>query len=194
MYNDLYAAWRREITEAPLGALPPDFYAKIAEYIRRIKEENKIDQKSVKIKLLEHEAQNVERMLKELLWARYKKLIKTTTKLQKIPTELLTVEEAKITETFANFTDDYQKFTKSLMQGETAQIAQPVQSPKVEAKPEAQVSHKRVTLRFSKSIPAIMGADMKSYGPFAAEDVASLPELNAKILVRQGLAVLIEVT
>ena len=39
-----------------------------------------------------------------------------------------------------------------------------------------------------------MGADMKSYGPFTAEDVASLPPQNAQILVKQGLAVLVEVS
>jgi DNA replication factor GINS len=191
VYNELYAAWKREITEASLGALPPDFYVRIAGYLKHIKEENLADLKSVKINLLNREAQNVKRMLEELLWARYKKIVKTTTKSQKVPAELLTVEEAKMTETFASFTDTYQKFAKSLMQGQPAQLAQPT---KVEAKPEVQVTHKRVTLRFSKSIPAIMGADMKSYGPFAAEDVASLPELNAKILVKQGLAVLVEVS
>lgn len=191
MYNELYAAWKREIDEASLGALPPDFYARIADYLKHIKEENLADQKSFKINLLSHEAQNVKRMLEELLWARYKKLIKTTTKLQKVPAELLTVEEAKMTETFANFAEAYQKFAKNLLQGESAPIAQP---GKVEAKSEVQGVHKRVTLRFSKGIPAIMGADMKSYGPFAAEDVASLPELNAKILVKQGLAVLVEVS
>jgi DNA replication factor GINS len=191
VYDELYAAWKREITEASLGALPSDFYVRIADYLKRIKDENLADQKSVKINLLNREAQNVTRMLEELLWARYKKIVKTTTKSQKVPTELLTVEEAKLTETFASFTDAYQKFAKTLMQGQSAGLAQPA---KVEAKPQAQVTHKRVTLRFSKSIPAIMGADMKSYGPFAAEDVASLPELNAKILVKQGLAVLVEVS
>ena len=55
-------------------------------------------------------------------------------------------------------------------------------------------THKRSTIRFLKNIPAIMGADMKSYGPFVAEDVASLPPQNAQILVKQGLAVLVEVS
>lgn len=191
MYNELYAAWKREIDEAALGALPPDFYVRIADYLKHIKEENTVDQKSLKISLLQHEAQNVNRMLEELLWARYKKIIKNTTKTQKVPAELLTVEEAKMTETFASFTDAYQKFAKTLMQGKAAGAAEPI---KVTIKMEAPPTHKRLTLRFSKSIPAIMGADMKSYGPFAAEDVASLPELNAKILVKQGLAVLVEVS
>jgi DNA replication initiation complex subunit (GINS family) len=34
---------------------------------------------------------------------------------------------------------------------------------------------------------------MKTYGPFKAEDVASLPVENVKILVKQGLAEKIEV-
>jgi hypothetical protein len=44
----------------------------------------------------------------------------------------------------------------------------------------------------SKADSPIMDADMKSYGSFQAEDVASLPELNARILVKQGLAVQVD--
>jgi len=35
---------------------------------------------------------------------------------------------------------------------------------------------------------------MKTYGPFKAEDVASLPIENANVLVKQGLAEKIEVS
>jgi DNA replication initiation complex subunit (GINS family) len=182
MYNELYAAWRREIEEASLGGLPPDFYARIADYLRRIREESRmLDKKSVKVNLLDHEAQNVNRMLEELLWARYKKIVKTITQSQKLPSELLTVEEAKMCESFVTFTGAYQKFAKSLMQGQTAKV-------------EAEVSHKRMTLRFAKSTPAIIGLDMKTYGPFMVEDVASLPVENAKIFIKQGLAVPVEVS
>ncbi|MGC8999287.1 MAG: hypothetical protein ACP5JW_07900, partial [Candidatus Bathyarchaeia archaeon] len=47
---------------------------------------------------------------------------------------------------------------------------------------------KKILLRFLKDVPAIVGQDMKIYGPFKAEDVASVPVENAKILIRQGLA------
>ncbi len=197
MYNQLYAAWRREIDDASLGGLPPDFYGKISDYLLHINDENKLDQKSVKLNLLEHEAQNVNLMLQELLDLRYKKIIKSITKKQRVPVELLTTQETKMAETFATFSEEYQKFRKDLEQG---QIASP--SPikvviKTDAKPAAILNipaHKCLTVRFAKNIPAIMGADMKSYGPFNAEDVASLPALNAHILVKQGLAVLIEVS
>ena len=196
MYNQLYAAWQREIDDPTLGALPTDFYGKIAEYIRRIKQEDKVlDKKSVKMNLLLHESANVERMLEQLLEVRYRKLIKTVTKNQKAPSELLTVEEAMMCEAFADFANTYQKFADGLMQGQITQIAESDKTPiRVVVKTETALVPKRSTIRFLKSIPAIMGADMKSYGPFVAEDVASLPPQNAQILVKQGLAVFIEVS
>ena len=133
------------------------------------------------------------RMLEELLGTRYKKIVKTVTDSQKLPTELLTVEEAKMCETFADFTKSYHKFTDDLMHGQLT--AEPIKIIiKTETNTPAPQSHKRSTIRFLKNIPAIMGADMKSYGPFIAEDVASLPPQNAQILVKQGLAVLVEVS
>jgi DNA replication factor GINS len=194
MYNELYSAWQREIDDPTLGGLPLDFFTKISQYLKHIKEENKVlDKKSVKTSLLEHESANVERMLKELLGIRYRKIIKTVTKTQQLPTELLTVEEARMCETFADFTKSYHKFTDNLMQGQLN--VEPIKVViKTETYAAAPQPHKRSTIRFLKNIPAIMGADMKSYGPFVAEDVASLPPQNAQILVKQGLAVLVEVS
>lgn len=198
MYNQLYAAWQREIDDPTLGALPLDFYIKLGEYLRSIKNEDKVlDKKSVKMNLLLHESTNVERMLKELLETRYRKLIKTVTKNQKAPVGILTAEEARMIETFADFTKTYNKFADNLMQGQISQTIEANEGPiKVFVKTEtnAHSAPKRSTIRFLKSIPAIMGADMKSYGPFSAEDVASLPAQNAQILVKQGLAVLVEVS
>lgn len=197
MYDQLFAAWRRENEEASLGGLPPDFYGKIAEYMRRIKEDNELDQKTIKINLLEHEAQNAELMLTEILELRYKKIIKIITKNQKIPLELLTVEEGKMAGKFATFSAEYQKFKEDLKQGQLATpspIKVTIETDNKLTATQTAPTQKRLTIRFTKNIPAIMGADMKSYGPFNAEDVASLPTLNAQILVKQGLAVLVEVS
>jgi DNA replication factor GINS len=204
MYDELYAAWRREIDDPTLGGLPPDFYTKIVEYLGHINEDHSsLDKKTVKVALLEHEGRNVERMLGELLDMRYKKILKTVTKLHKVPIELLAKEETEMCKSFASFANSYQQFAKNLLKGQqtpiTVTVIQPqmvqlIETPKAEIKPQVHVVQKRLTLRFVKAIPAIMGADMKSYGPFNAEDVASLPALNAQILIKQGLAVLIEVS
>ena len=45
----------------------------------------------------------------------------------------------------------------------------------------------------SEDVPAIIGADMKTYCPSKVEDIASLPVKNAKILIKQGLAEKVEV-
>ena len=115
MYNQLYEAWRTEVNEAALGKLPPDFYAKIAEYLKRVKEEKMLpDKKSVKVNLLDREARNLSVMLEELLSARYSKLIETISQNQTLPADLLTVEEAKMCESFVAFSNAYKKFTQDL--------------------------------------------------------------------------------
>lgn len=206
MYKELYAVWLRENDDPSLGSLPPDFYIKIAEYMHKIKNaDSALDKKSVKASLLEHEAKNVQHLLKDLLDLRYRKIVKNITKNQKVPVELLTMEEAKMSQTFAQFTSDYQQLEKNLLEGNPSQITTQVPVVKIVSRPEAQPTREphvqksqsappRLTVRFLKSIPAIMGADMKSYGPFSAEDVASLPPPNAQVLVKQGLAVLVEVS
>jgi DNA replication factor GINS len=182
VYDELYAAWQRELESTTLGSLSSDFYVRIGDYLRRIKEESRmLDKKTVKASLLEHELQNVKRMLQELVQARYKKMIRIISDGQKAPSDLLTVEEAKMCAGFLPFTEAYQRFAKSLLQGQVSKV-------------DAERVHKRVALRFVKAVPAVIGADMNIYGPFKVEDVASLPVENAKILVKQGFAEVIEVS
>lgn len=191
MYNLLYSAWKKEIDCASLGGLTSDFYERMSIYLGRIKDNKDFDKKTVKISLLEHESRNVSRMLNELLELRYRKILKTITRMNRVPHELLTIDEIGMSEKFLVFAQAYREFTDQLIQN---QQPQEDATTKKYIKPEAKVVHKRLTVRFMKNIPAIMGADMKSYGPFSAEDVASLPELNVQILVKQGLANIIDVS
>jgi len=45
-----------------------------------------------------------------------------------------------------------------------------------------------VKVRFLKEIPAIVGADMKTYGPFKEGEIAELPKPNAEALIKQEVA------
>lgn len=182
MYSELYSAWQREIESSALQPLPPDFFARLSDYLTRIKEECMAaqDRTTVKASLLERERQYVNRIVKELLEIRFRKLEKTFDAGQKLP-DLLTSEEAGIFAGLIPIADAYRKFVEGLLQGE-----------KLKAKQE--ISHKIVALRFLKSVPAIIGSDLQTYGPFLAEDVASVPVDNAKILVKQGFAEIIEVS
>jgi len=48
-------------------------------------------------------------------------------------------------------------------------------------------------IRFVKRAPAIVGVDLINYGPFKEQDVANLPEVNAKILLMEKFAEKIEI-
>ena len=51
---------------------------------------------------------------------------------------------------------------------------------------------KILVVRFLNELPAIVGSNMKIYGPFKIEDVVSLPTENAESLIKRGVAVTVE--
>lgn len=85
--------------------------------------------------------------------------------------------------------------TPQRAEGEAQRFEKPTEpepeppQPKTEKLEASIPTQTKVTLRFLKDAPAFIGIDMKSYGPFKAEDVVSIPKLNANSLVREGLAV-----
>ncbi|MGQ9551974.1 MAG: DNA replication complex subunit Gins51 [Candidatus Bathycorpusculaceae bacterium] len=181
MYDDLYHAWRQDTESPKLGRLPPDFYVKAADYLRRLKEESRmLDKRTVKAGLIESEIRNVKRMLRELIRIRYRKLIKKLAESQEVPPDSLTTEERKMCTGLLPFAETYRKFARSLLQGRIQEV-------------DLDKGQKHVVLRFLKDIPAVIGVDMKTYGPFRVEDVASLPIENARVMVKQGLAKIVEV-
>jgi DNA replication factor GINS len=177
MYNELWEVWKRELENVDLRELPqPDFYCAIADYIRKLREESRmLDKKTVKANLLRKEIQNVKRMVRELIQARYRKIINAVAHGEQVPHDVLTVEEEEIYKRMSPCAEALLGFATDILHG---------QAPKV----NVEQKHKRAALRFLKDVPAIIGADMKTYGPFKVEDLASLPTENAKILIKQGLA------
>jgi DNA replication factor GINS len=96
-----------------------------------------------------------------------------------VPRDALTKEEEKLHSEFVSSAEEYQTFLKNLFRGKTSTV-------KKKEKP------KQTLVRFLQEVPEIIGSDMKPYGPFRAEDVATLPTENARILISQGAAVEVE--
>jgi len=181
LYNELYRVWRSEKENAELQVLPKDFYIKLAEYVKKIRTESRmLDEKTTRAKLLTHESKNVQKMIQELVLLRHEKTLQKALTGETIPTEGLTEEEEKLAKDVAPPFESFQVFLKTILSGRKPQL-------------EVMEKPKKKVLRFTKEIPAIIGADMKTYGPFKPEDIASLPPENAKILVKQGVAVEVEV-
>lgn len=180
MYSMLYESWKREIQNSELGSLSDDFYSRVAEYLRKLKEESRmLDKRTVKARLLRGEMRNVRSMLDELIKIRYRKLIRKATSGDKGTNDILTLEEKGFLANLLPLAEAYKAFASNLKQGHLVRIG-------------SVRSRRNAVLRFLKDVPAIIGSDVRPYGPFRAEDVASVPIENARILTKQGLAEEIE--
>ena len=180
MYNKLYEAWRKEKEASTLQPLPKDFYRKIAEYVKKIREESRmIDNKTIKGKLSKIEYENVKKMIDELLTLRLGKILSCLSSGKEIPKNCLAREEEKISEKTISITEYFRELAKNLLHGKVSRDT-------------SKKERRKVVVRFLKEVPAIVGVDLRTYGPFKSEDVASLPTENARVLIRQGLAVEVE--
>lgn len=181
MYDELYEAWRKEKENAEVQPLPKDFFDRLTQYVKRLREEGRmLDEKTTRARLLLRESKNVKKLCGELIQLRYEKVLRKVMAGETVGKEGLTDDEEKLFREIAASTESYQNFLKGVLSG---------RSLSVEVKEKA----KKRVLRFLQEIPAIIGADMKTYGPFKPEDIVSVPSENARILVKQGLAVEVEV-
>lgn len=180
MYEALYEAWLREKENEELQKLPEEFYAEIVEYVNGIRRESRmLESKSVKAKLMAQELANVERIAKELVGLRFEKLVKQTSSGEPPRDETLTSKEREIALELRPSFEKFQEVLKDSTKKETMASGE-------------KAGQARKLLRFLKEVPAIVGADLKMYGPFAAEDVATLPAENARVLVKHGAAMEVE--
>jgi DNA replication initiation complex subunit (GINS family) len=181
VYDELRRDWEQELNTVELQKLDADFYVRVAAYLRRLREEGRmLDRRTVKANLLRKEMNNARQMLRELVQTRYKKLTRKIAIGEKLPSELMTAEEEKVCTGCSPVIEAYQNFTKNLLRGQTSTM-------------DVVRDRKYVALRFLKEVPEIVGTNLKIYGPFVAEEVASLPVENAKILVKQAFAEKVEV-
>ncbi|NIR86371.1 hypothetical protein GWO13_01915 [Candidatus Bathyarchaeota archaeon] len=176
MYEELYEAWRKERESVEIQKLPKDFYAKLAGYMKKMREERRmLDKKTLRARLMEREFKNTKKLIKKLLRLRYEKSIDEAKAGKVVSKDRLTEEEERLYSGISPFAESYRAILKDVSRG---------RSP--HAKPEKK--KKRMVVRFLKEVPAIVGSDMKTYGPFKPEDIATLPAENAKALIKQGIA------
>ena len=180
MYNKLYEAWKREKESAELQGLPKDFYSKLTDYVKSLREEGRmLDRKSLKGRLMFREFGNVKKLVRELVQLRYRKTLKETVAGKIVAGDVLTVEEERLHKAVLPLAESYRGFLKDVLRGRSSVVER-------EEKP------KRMLLRFLEAVPAVIGSDMRAYGPFKAEDIATLPIENARIFMEKGIAVQVE--
>jgi len=199
-YRTLYDSWRRERHRTEIQPLPEGFYSIMASYVIQLREQGRIaDKSSVRGKLIEKEQEHAEKMLQDINQIRLTKLV--TAEVNGSPMEPLnlTTEEKRLQIELRRLLAGHIQGMKQVLQGKEPRVETSIHVPSIPAASVQQLSQHQDKVeqnfrivRFLQPLPAIMGVDMKTYGPFKAEDVASIPSQNADNLIRKGIAKLVE--
>lgn len=181
-YKGLYKIWKSEKEKSELCPLPKGFYGNLSRYVKEIQEKKRVlDKGTIEAKLMDKEAENVSEMIRGLIGARCRKIIRAALEGEVLTEGMLAPEEKYAYDRLTSVTDAFDELLKDVLSGRQPQVKKgPAKGPK------------NMVVRLLQETPAIVGVNMKTYGPFKAEDVASLPVENAKMLIRRGVAVRVE--
>ncbi|NDB33303.1 MAG: hypothetical protein EB150_08505 [Nitrososphaeria archaeon] len=173
--NSLYSALIREVENDSVQEIDSQLYQTLAEYLGKLKSEayDGVENK-IKTRLAELITQTVTLLLK--------------TRLSKVShggmdlTNLVD-EEKFIIESLQDQQERKEMILSATLNGRTKLLES--LSKKHKTKP--------VSVRFIKDFDQFVGADFSKYGPFKAEDVATIPNENAQALIAKNITVKISV-
>lgn len=183
-YGRLLEAWMRELETEGLQQLPVGFYREMSEYVSRLREQARmLEHGTMRSRIALKEKEYAERMLRELFNTRLRKIVFMEVEGVQVEASALLPEEKLFHTELRRVLSEHGERLKGLLSG---------RPPRIEAKQIVKGDYKVV--RFLEAIPAIIGVDMRTYGPFKPEDVASIPVENAESLIRRGVAKEVEVS
>ncbi len=194
-YEKLREAWEKETDKPELQKIPDEFLHEMRRYSEEL---NKTPSAPGTLTgaITKKEKRFVGQMLRELTETRLRKIVTRELRGEPIDAQAMTPEEQRLHSNVRQLLLGYRQGT------EIPEPEAPPEAPKPRpastprpgvAVPSEEPESEIVVVRFLKPLPAIMGVDMKAYGPFDAEDVASIPRRNAVNLIRRGIAKLVDI-
>jgi DNA replication factor GINS len=170
-----------ELKERGLTKLEQDFYKKVADQLRLMKIGDDEGREDVAALLIRRERELLYEIVKRILEVRVSKACELSEFDDKL--NLLTPEEKFIIDASHTFRRRLDRVSEAIEMGRTSFLD----------RISKEISKRRIVVRFLKDSPAIVGTELKRYGPFRKEDVAILPAENAKAFIRAGIAEEVEV-
>lgn len=153
--------------------LPNDFYSSLAAYSQKLKRSAGSGTSEMVVRLTATQSRMIESMVGQLLKLRTQKATKQNALVQLLPEErYVCLAEQKFQRRFKTMVEAVSSGQPSFV--EFAHLNE---------------SQRSVTVKFVKHVNELVGLDMRRYGPFEAEDVASIPAASADILIAGGDAV-----
>lgn len=183
LYEKLFEAWRREASTVEVQPLPRDFYRRLTTFIRGLREEAKLaDRSSLQGRLILKLVDRTVKLTESLCFTRLVKILGCLAK-ERLDWDRLTDEEKTIFSGAERIITEFNRMVGCVVEGRPLQIEK-----------RREVESKLKLVRLLTDTPSFIGVDLRVYGPFKREDIASIPEENANILVEQGVASKLEVT
>ena len=193
-YKRLNEALVNEKKRDDIQNIPDQFIEEMKNYTHQLNE-SEADPATLHGRVVHQERKFAHEMLSQLQNLRIRKIIDHELGGKPIDAKVLTPEEQNLHSRMRQILAEYIDHA--------AAMRSPVKVPRVDPsaysqdkprQPEQPKDETVLTIvRFLQPLPAIMGIDMKAYGPFKAEDVASIPQENAENLVKRGIAQRVEV-
>jgi DNA replication factor GINS len=170
--NSLYSVLLREIENDLVQEIDPEFYKSLSEYLGKLKNEG---YDGIENKIKNRLAEMITLIITLLLKIRIEKVAAQV----EIDSTNLLDEEKFIIESQQQLKERKEMILSATLNGRT-KLLESV-SKKHKTKP--------ITVRFLKDFDQFVGADFTRYGPFKAEDVATIPNENAQALIAKNISV-----
>ncbi|MFX1562219.1 MAG: hypothetical protein ACFFDP_02810 [Promethearchaeota archaeon] len=172
MYSKLLELWKRERKNPELLPLRDSFLQELRVHIEQILTATQAENgNEIQRQISKSELTNLRFMLTSLLQRRIEKMLKMLLASTPIDYDLLSRQERR-------FIEQVSRNMRTALLVEEDLFA-PL---------DAESSSGFLLIRFLEECPELVGADMKTYGPFRADDLATLPLENARMLIRRNTA------
>jgi DNA replication initiation complex subunit (GINS family) len=167
-----------------LTALPTDAYVKLANYAQKLRATIGSGNEDAPGRLARKQLWLIEAMTRRLLQLRLAKAAKDETATNEVDqpqhsSKNLLPEERNINDMLRQLTKKEERLVKAVADGQ----------PSFFTLIQKRETQRMTTVRISKRMGEIIGADLKRYGPFEVNDVARLPISNAQVMVTSRQAV-----
>jgi DNA replication initiation complex subunit (GINS family) len=159
-----------------IAPIPDDFYTRVSAYAQGLRRSSSSSNSDITNKLISKQSEMIAGMVNELIRRRMAKASSQGQASHLLPEERFAYSAA----------DTLDRRIKALV--EAAASGRP---SFIEHARRTEMN-RSTTLRFLKPITEIIGIDMRHYGPFNPDDLASLPAANAELLVMNGEAVAVQ--
>lgn len=170
--NALYAILLREIENETVQEVDPNLYRNIAEFLGNLKNQ---DYDGIESKITHSLVGMLTEMTSTLLKIRIEKAVSSLD----IDYSNLLDEERFILDSEDELRQRKETIISATLNGRLKLLETVAQNHRARS----------IVVRFLKPIDQITGTDLQSYGPFEAEDVATLPFENARSLIGKKIAV-----